>query len=152
MIKKTIFVVVLAAFLTIVYADENAKNIPMAEIEDCLKTKTDITTMEKCSNRNLMQFFHLDYEQYDEHLYYKNKEALSVEELLIVKSKDREDLATVKDAVDERIESQIKTYDSYGPAQAAMLKNAIVSTKGNYLFYCTGEDADHYEEVFKRVI
>lgn len=152
MIKKSIFVAVLAIFLTVVYAGENAKNIPISEIEDTLKEQTDIAVMEKCSDRNLMQFFQLNYEQFDGYLYYKSKEALNVDELLIIKTKKPGDLAMVKDAVDKRIESQIKTYDGYGPAQTAMLKNAVVSTKGNYLFYCTGKNADRYKEVFKSVI
>lgn len=152
MTKKIVFVVILVGFLAMVYANGNAKDLPMEDIENQLKEKTKIEKMAKCDNRNLMQFFGLDYEQYESHIFYKGKEALSVEEVLIVKAASEDDLADVKDAVESRIQSQIKTFDGYGPKQVAMLKNAIVTTKGNYLFYCVATDPDKYEEVFKDAI
>ena len=72
--------------------------------------------------------------------------------MLIVKAHSKEDLSPVKDAVDARIASQIKTFEGYGPEQVAMLKNAIVTTKGNYLFYCVSKNPEKYEEVFKDAI
>lgn len=153
MIKKTIFIVILAVFLALVYADGSAKDVSMKTIENQLtKTGQVDESMAKCTNRDLMQFMELDYEQYEGCLYYKGKEALSVDEILIVKAKDRDDLAAVKDAVEERIDAQIKTYESYGPKQVALLENAVVTTKGRYLFYCTGKSAEKTEEVFEDVI
>ena len=152
MIKKSIFLIILIVFLTMVYADGNAKDVPMEDIENKLIEETDLGKMAKCGNRNLMQFLNLDYQQYDEYLYYKGKEALSVDEVLIVKAKNRDDLSAVKDAVENRIDSQITTYEGYGPSQVALLKNAVVTTKGKYLFYCTGKSAEKNEEVFDSVI
>ena len=57
-----------------------------------------------------------------------------------------------EDAAESRIDSQTHTFESYGPAQVAMLKNAIVLKKGQYLFYCTAKNPDTYEEVFNHVI
>lgn len=152
MIKKAVFVVILIIFLFGVYARAGAKDVPMKEIEKQLTAKTDITQMAKCDNRNLMQFFGLDYEQYDSHLYYKGKEALSVDEVLIIKVHEKTDLDGVKDAVEKRIDSQKATFDGYGPAQVALLSNAVMITRGNYLFYCTGKNAEELEEVFCDVI
>ncbi|MGF6375685.1 hypothetical protein M2140_000734 [Clostridiales Family XIII bacterium PM5-7] len=148
MIKKSIFVVILIGFLSLVYANGNAKDVPMKDIEALLKKNTTIEKMKKCSNRDLMQFMNLDGEQFDSHIYYKGKEALSVEELLIVKVSDKETLSSIKDQVEQRIESQITTFESYGPEQVAMLDNAIITTKGNYLFYCVSKSPDQFKEVF----
>ena len=152
MIKKILSVIVLVLFLAGVYANGNAKDISMPEIEQQLQNHTAFNKMTKCDNRNLMQFFGLDYQQYDSYLYYKSSEALSVEEILIVKAKEKSDLSGVQDAVDTRIDSQISTFEGYGPTQVAQLKNAVVVTKGNYLFYCTGDDAEDLEEVFEDAV
>ena len=152
MIKKGIFVLILAAFLVFVYADGNAKDIPVPDIEKQLIEETALDKMSKCDNRSLLQFFGLDYEQYDSHIYYKGKEALSVDEVLIVKAAAKTDLDAVKDAVEDRIDSQIATFEGYGPAQVALLKNAVIVTKGKYLFYAVSEDADKMREVFEDVI
>lgn len=152
MVKKIIFIVVLIGFLAVVYANGNAKDVPMKDIETLLKKNTNIEKMAKCSNRDLVQFLGLDYEQFESHIYYKGKEALSVEEVFIVKANSKADLSGVKDKVEERIDSQKTTFEGYGPTQVAMLKNAIIITKGNYLFYCVSKDSDKFEEVFKDAI
>lgn len=152
MAKKAVFVVILIIFLFSVYARAGAKDVPMKEIEKALTAQTDMTQMAKCDNRNLMQFFGLDYEQYDSYLYYKGKEALSVDEVLVIKTHEKTDLDNIKDAVEKRIDSQIATFDGYGPTQVALLSNAVIITKGNYLFYCTGKNADDTGEVFRNVV
>lgn len=152
MAKKAFFVIVLAAFLIFIYTGQNADDVPMDEIEQQLIEHTELADMSKCSNRTLMQFYGLDYEQFQEYMYYKSGKALSVEELLIVKAKDKSDLNSVKDAAESRIQSQIKTYEGYGPEQVAMLKKAIVYTRGNYLFCCIAEKPEVYKEVFADAI
>lgn len=148
MLKKIIFTVILIVFLSGVYANGSAKDVPMEDIEEQLIQNTDIEKMAKCDNRSLMQFFGLDYETFDAHIYYKGTEALSVDEILIVKAEDKSDLDQVRDAVEKRISSQIATFEGYGPKQVALLKNAVITLKGDYLFYATGKDAEKMEEVF----
>lgn len=152
MAKKAFFVIVLAFFLIFVYTGQNADDVPMEEIEQQLKENTELADMSRCGNRTLLQFYGLDYEQLDGYIYYKSGEALSVEELLIVKTKDKSQLDSVKDAAESRIQSQIKTYESYGPKQVAMLENAIITVRGNYLFCCVADAPESYKEVFTDAI
>jgi hypothetical protein len=152
LITKVILILVLIIFLAIVYSRANAKNVSMSKIDSDLRAKTGIEKMEKCNNRQLMQFMELDYSNYQSYIYYKSTEALGVEEVLVIKAKHRSDLTAVQDAVDKRISSQISTFESYGPTQVAMLKNAIVTKKGRYLFYCVSSNPEKYEEVFKHAI
>ncbi|WP_425754977.1 DUF4358 domain-containing protein [Ihubacter sp. rT4E-8] len=152
MIKKAVFVVILMIFLTSVYARAGAKDVPMEEIEKQLTAKCDMEQMAKCDNRNLMQFLGLDYEQYDSHLYYKGKEALSVDEVLIVKVHEKDDLDSVKDAVEKRVAVQTATFDGYGPEQVALLSDAVIFTKGKYLFYCTDKNAEDIGGVFSDAV
>lgn len=152
MVKKTAFTLVLIIFLTAVYSHGNAKDIPLKDINTLLKNRTSIESMEKADNRKLLQFMGLNSSDYREFLYYQGTEPLSVDELLIIKVKNRENLSSVKDAVEKRIEEQLKTFESYGPVQVALLKNAIIEEKGNYLFYCTAKEAEKYKEVFFNAI
>lgn len=152
MIKKVIFVIILIGFLVIVYSNGNAKDVSMDQIEETMTKNTEIEKMEKASNRDLMQFINLDYEQVNSYIYYRNTAALSVEEILIVKVNDDSQLDSIKDIVEERIDNEIKTFEGYGAAQVSMLKNAIITTKGNYLFYCASKSPEKYEEVFLNVI
>lgn len=151
-ITKIVLILILLIFMFSVYYSSNAKDIDLDSLESQLKMKTDISKMQKCSKRNLMQFMGLDYNEYEDFIYYKGKEALSVDELLIIKATNKDDIPEVHDAVDKRIENQIKTFEGYGPKQVILLNDAIVYKKGKYLFYCVGKNADSYQEVFKNAI
>ena len=149
---KVMLVLVLAVFLILVYHRSSAKDVSMDSIRQAMLKNTDIEKMKKCGNRDLMQFLSLDYSNYDSYLYYKSRESLGVEEVLVVKVKNKDDLDGVKDAVDHRIEAQKKAFDGYGTNQTQLLNSAVVETKGNYLFYCVAENPSTYEEVFRHAV
>ena len=94
----------------------------------------------------------INYQNYDSFIYYKSKESLGVDEVLVVKVKNTSDMEGLKDAVESRIKSQEKVFDGYGTEQMKLLKNGIVETKGKYLFYCVSEDSAQYEEVFRDAV
>ena len=149
---KAVFIFVLVFFLAAVYQMNDAVNVPMADIESKLLKETDLGDMKKCNTRELLEFMGVDYSAYNEVLYYKSKIALDVTELMIVKANDKNDLNAVQDAVEKRVASQINTYRDYGPAQVNQLKNAVISKRGKYLFYCVAEDPEKYEEVFMNAV
>lgn len=151
-IIKVLFVVFLIAFMAFVYSRASAKDVSLGKIEDTMINKTNIEEMEKCTDRKLKQFIGLDASSLKEFFYYKSKEALGVDEVLVVKVKNRESLTAVQSAVESRVESQIDLFDSYGPEQVKLLKDSVIIKKGSYIFYCTGKDRDKYEEVFKNAI
>lgn len=152
MAKKILFTAVLIIFLAAVYSRGNAKDVPLKEIESALIKEPTFHAMEKSGDRQLLQFLDLDPESFSEYVYYRGTEALSAEELLIVKAAGKEDMSAVKDAVDRRVAEQTKLFESYVPKQVAMLKNAVILTKGHYLFYCAGENAERYKEVFLHAV
>lgn len=149
---KAVMIIVLIVFLVNVYSMQDADDVSLKKINQILRSQTDIEEMEQCNARQLMQFTGLDASAYDSFLYYKSGEALSVEELLIVKADSPDDLDTVQDAVENRISNQISTYKDYAPEQADLLKNAIVTRRGDYLFYCAAEKPEKYEEVFDNAV
>lgn len=151
-IIKIVLVAVLIAFLITVYAQNNAKDVPMSTIDKAFQKQTSVTTMKKCNSRELMEFMGIDSSQYEGFMYYKSKNALGVSEVLVLKAHKGTSLSGAEDAAETRIDSQTHTFESYGPKQVSMLKNAIVLKKGQYLFYCTAKNPDKYEEVFKNVI
>lgn len=146
-------IVILAAFLVVVFSAANARDVDLGEVETALKENTNITkVMKKMDDRDLMQFIKLDANDYDQVLYYRKTTALAVDEFLIVKSDNIDDLDAAASAVEARIDSELKVYESYGPEQCALLKNAIRVRKGDYYYYFTAENAEEYEEVLLDVI
>lgn len=147
-----VFIGILAVFLASVYIMNDAKNVPMEKIDKELQEKTDMSDLKKCNTRELLEFIGLDYSDFTEVLYYKSRVALDVTELCVIKARTRKDLNAVQDAVERRIESQINTYRDYGPKQVNQLKNAVITKRGKYLFYCVADDPEKYEEVFRHAV
>lgn len=152
MIKKVIYAVIIFSFMLFVYSDQTAKNVPVKELENSMLNQQELNSMEKCSNRDLVEFIGIDPATCKGYFYYKGTDALSVDELLVIKLNDKSALQNARDCVENRINSQIKMFDGYGPEQVALLKSAVVSQKGNYLMYCTGSNASKYEEVFRNAL
>lgn len=149
---EVLFVILLVSFMVFIYSKESAKDVPLREVEHALLEKTNIHEMHKCNDRQLKQFIGIDVSAVDEYIYYKSNEALGVEELLIVKVKDKDKLKAVQTSVEQRVDSQIDLFDNYGPKQVKLLKDSIILKKGSYIFYCTGHDKDRCEEVFKDAV
>lgn len=145
---KILFIAVLAGFLFVVYKGAEDEDVDLAEIDAALKADTEFTAVLKDqSDRDLMQFIGLNAADYEQVLYYRNTQALAVDEVLVVKAKEGTSVDGVETAVRKRIESQITAYSGYAPEQVKMLKNAAVKKVGNYVIYCTADKADKYKEV-----
>lgn len=90
--------------------------------------------MEQATVLDFKRIFGLNAEDYEGIAYFKPVSQMDVEELLIVKVKSEEQMESLEEAADERIENQKKSFDGYGAAQCALLEKAIVKKKGNFLF------------------
>ena len=140
-VTKIILILLLIGFLAAVYHMNSARDVSVSRIDDALRSETKIKSMQKCSSRQLMQFMGLNASHYDGFLYYRSREALGVDEVLVVKARQKSDLSAVEDAVEDRIDNQV-----------SRLQNAVVTKRGNFLFYATAKDPSVYEEVFLHVI
>lgn len=152
MVINAVLVVVLIAFLCFVYCRANAKDISLDVIEGKILSVKGMDEMDKCDERDLMQFIGIDYSDINSFVYYQSSEAMGVDELLIIKLEHKSDAPQIDEAIENRISAQIKAFESYGPEQVKRLKNAVVSNKGRYVFYCTAKNPDSYEEVFKNAV
>ena len=149
---RLIFLLLLVLFLILVYRQVDAKDVPISTIKEELAAKTDLSMMEECDERELKQFIGIEPSAYKEYLYYKGTEALSVDEILVIKVDDKSTLGNLVDQCEKRVVSQKNAFESYGPEQVSRLKNAVYFQKGNFLFYCVAADVGPYEEVFKDVV
>ncbi len=149
---RLLLILTLVAFLRGVYTSADAADVSMESIRTAMLENTKISSLQECHERKLLQFMGINYQNYDSYIYYKSKESLGVDEVLVVKVKNTSDMEGLKDAVESRIKSQEKVFDGYGTEQMKLLKNGIVETKGKYLFYCVSEDSAQYEEVFRDAV
>ena len=70
-------------------------------------------------------------------------------ESVVIECKDASKTGDVKKAFEERVASQTSLYESYAPAEAEKLKNAIIKTGGKYAVLVVCDDTAKAEELLK---
>lgn len=151
-VMKVALVIVLIAFITSVYSSKNAKDVPLADINKELISQTKIEKMEQCNARQLMQNIGINASDYDSFLYYKSKNNMNADEVLILKADPSGSLNAAEDAVADYAAAREKTFGQYAPKEAAKQRNAIIQQRGRYLFYCAVSKPEQYEEVFNHAV
>lgn len=150
--KKIISIVFIVVFIFFSYSLKNAEDIPLASMEKELLAKTELKSLTKCDDKDVLHYLNLDAKSHKEYIYYRSTEALAVTELFILKVNEITDLNHVQSTLEKRVKMQKNIFESYGPSQIKELENVIIKIKGNYIFYCVNNEPEPYLEVFKDVI
>ncbi|MGL4654921.1 MAG: DUF4358 domain-containing protein [Sarcina sp.] len=151
MLKKLFIFILLFSSLTLT-ACMNYKDINLDVIENKIDTTLNTETYSKGSSKDLRKIFGINSDDVLDYVIYTPAYTMDVNEILIIKLKDRSNINTIKDTIDARVESQIATFGSYGLTQCALLDDYILKSKGNYIFYCVSSDNEKIYEIFKESI
>lgn len=142
--------VILVAYIWLLFAAKGSKDTSFDEVTQAVEKAADTANMAKASEREIRKFYGLTAEDYEEAVLYYTKETMSVEEILLIQSEDEEDLETIENAVEERRKDRIFDFEGYGSEQVKLLKDAIVSKKGDYILFVVSPEAGKIESAFAK--
>lgn len=145
---KKIFIVLLAVFILFdLFGDRTSKADINAVADETAKAAgfDDVTRAE---NRMIKRFYGVNPKEYDGAVLYAPQDNMDVHELFIVKLKDVSQQETIERAIEERLDTQIKSFEGYGAEQVALLQKHVLEVKGNYVFYMVGENAQAARKAF----
>ena len=152
LIIKIVMTAFLFVYLGALYLSDYTKDISMTAVESYMTSHTSITTMKKRERRDLSRYFSIEEENTDGYLYYKDISPMSVNEILIVRAKGRSQASDFLKAAEDHKASQENVFGSYGTDQMALLGEAYVESKGNYVCYICGPDASAWHDAFFSLI
>lgn len=149
--KKYLFIKIaltafLLVYLAVLYTADRAKDIPMEEIAASMEQDSDITALQKRERADLKHFYQISDSDTKGYFFYKAVSPMSVEEILIVKGRDKNQAAAFLENMEAHLESQKNVFGGYGTDQMALLGDAVVETRGNYAFYMCGSTASVWRE------
>lgn len=150
LIIKSAMVLFLAAYLSLLCVSDSVKNVPMDTIAASMESGTNITSLTKRGRTDLRRFYQIS--DTDGFLFYKAISPMAVNEILIVKAKDKKQADAFLENAQAHLDSQISIFESYGTDQMALLNNAMVESHGNYVFYMCGSDAASWRQAFLSLI
>ena len=120
----------------------------VVQIEASMKQEVKFEKMEKGDSKSLKRFYKLNANDYDGVILYTPKSTMDVNEVLIVKVKDKSQIESVQDSIDSRINYQLQSFSGYGPEQCALVEDYELKTKGDFVFFAIGENAEQIKEAF----
>ncbi len=150
--KELLCIFFLIVFIRVITAQTYTTYKSANEIGEELIDILNVELIYEQDENDFTDEFSFSVDEFDSVIYYSCDEVMSVQELLIVKLNNGEDTSSLVAAIEEKVSQQVDLFDNYADAQADLLKNAIVETKGNFVFYCVGENAQACYDEFKILV
>ena len=149
---KTLMVVFLILYLGALYSANNAADVSMVRVESSMTGRTNVGSLLKRGRADLKRYYSIDDEAADGYVFYKAISPMSVNELLIIKARDAAQAEQFLASAQAHLESQKTIFGGYGTDQMALLSRSFVGSKGKYVYYICGPDADTWRDVFMSLI
>ncbi len=75
-------------------------------------------------------------------------DGLRVDEIWLIEASSADNLNTLKQLAQSRLDSQKTIYQSYAPDQYAILEQGVILTEGNYLAFIVSQNANALADIF----
>ena len=145
---KKIFIVLLAVFILFDLFGDRTSKADINAVADETAKAAGFDDMTRAENRMIKRFYGVNPKEYEGAVLYAPQDNMDVHELFIVKLKDVSQQETIERAIEERLDTQIKSFEGYGAEQVALLQKHVLEVKGNYVFYMVGENAQAARKAF----
>lgn len=158
--KKAVFealrwLAVLAVALTVVLSVKSAKTSSSGakEVFDAVCAAVDTTEMQPGDRLMIKRLYGLDADDYEGcYLLYPDTN-MGAEEILVVKFSEGTDTEKLIKAVEDRIESQKKSFDGYGIEQYGLLtEHAATELTGNFLLFVVSRTESEAVKAFRSAL
>ena len=134
---KYLMVIALIAYVVLLVSGEGDNTVSVDTIQKNIEKSVSLKGMKKGSSQDLKKYYGLNANDYAGTMLYIPDDVMSVNEILVVKVKDKSQVEDVEKAV-------VK--------QTRLLHSAIDETRGYYILLAVSKDADRIEAAFKNSI
>lgn len=145
-------VAALIAYIAVLLSQEGSGDVPVKTIRKKIMAVTKEDGMTKGTTQDLKKYYGLNANDYDGIMLYIPDDVMSVNEILVVKLKDKSQAETVEKAAEKRLSTQKSSFEGYGAKQTKLINSAVLDDRGNYVILVISEDADAIYAAFKKSI
>ena len=145
---KIALVVLLLLFIVIDVKRDAESHSDINTVAAQVAKAADVGKESYAQERMIKRFYSLNPKEYEGAVLYAPKDNMDVNEIFIVKLKDKSQSETVEEAVQKRLETQLKSFEGYGAEQTALLEAHKLQVKGNYIFFMVGDRAAAAQKAF----
>lgn len=147
-IVKWVLVALFCVFLYLMLSESRESNAAFADVKEAVVAVTDLSTMAEGDNQTFKRLYGLTASDFENVLIYYPTTNMGAEELVLIQLKDVSQQELVKNAMENRISTQMQSFDGYGVEQYAMLENAVVEVRGKYILLAVAADPETINKAF----
>ena len=128
----------------------NDRNISVKDIDEKIIESIDISNMDMADEERLEKLYDIDIEFLQEFVLYVPKTNIEVNELFVLRAKDKDDIDDIKEKIENRIEEQSDNFRDYLPEEYYLIEKHVLKIKGNYILFAISEEAETIEDIFNQ--
>lgn len=151
-ILKYLMVLALIAYVAFLISREGSNDVPVDTIEKNITKVIKTKGMTKGSAQDLKKYYGLNANDYDGMMLYIPNDVMGVDEVLVIKVKDESQTEDVEKAIENRLDTQKKSFEGYGVEQTKLLRSAVTESKGSYTLLAVSKNADSIDAAFRKSI
>lgn len=149
-IVKYILIMLLTIFVMSLLSGGEISDAKMESVAKRVTKAIDTEELSEADNRMVKRLYGINANDYENVVLYVSDSNMEVEELLIVKLKDISQSEAVEAAIDTRLNTQLESFEGYGPEQCKLLKDHVLDVRGNYILYVVDKKAKAADKVFQK--
>lgn len=96
--------------------------------------------------------FGVSADEFESFVYYSSDDVMDVNELLIVKFDKNRAAQELKEKIENYVSENIEIFEGYAPEQGELLKNYILETNANTLFFFVGGESEAAQDAFNSAL
>lgn len=139
---------VLLIFVILDMVNDPVSSAKIETVAENVVKAAEFQGMEAAEARMVKRFYGLNPKDYEGAVLYAPIDNMDAHEMLLVKLKDSSQKKQVQDAILERLDTQLKSFQGYGAEQTALLNKHVLLERGNFVLYVVGEHASDAQEAF----
>lgn len=147
---KYILLILLLVFIVSLMRGDKISSSKLEDVTAKVTEAMDMTGLSAADNRTVRRLYGINVNDYDGVSLYVSDSNMKVEEVLIVKLKDVSQAEAVEAAVSNRVDTQLQSFEGYGPEQCKLLEDHVLDTEGNYILFVVNQKAHAADQAFQK--
>ncbi|WP_213578770.1 DUF4358 domain-containing protein [Paenibacillus lautus] len=128
--------------------DKISEQQSATEIGKSIEQAVSLKEMKQQDLNKLQKLYNIDADSVDDFILYTSTSNVKADELAVIKLKDERKAESVKDKIEQRIETQKMKFKDYRPDEYYLVEHHVLKTKGKYVFLAVSNEADSMERAF----
>lgn len=129
-----------------------SENISAAEVGEKIQQTVNLQDMKQGDLEKLQKLYQIEAGKVEDFILYTASSNVKADELAVIKVKDASETESVKEKIQQRIETQTVKFKDYRPEEYFLIEKHVLKTKGRFILFAVSQEADQIESVFDEAL